>query len=701
MFKFNRLLLAVFTLLLVLTACSQPPEELELAPSSDSAIKILDARARSETEVALVFDQNMTTSAEDISNYSLTPALAIESAAVNVRDPRIVVLKTAAQSDSEYTITVKNVKTVDGVPVGPTGTSATFLGAGVDDGDYTPIIPETTNVVTPDLHKDILRGSTTALLVSKNSPLLDGVEVGDIIVSGPVEGNESLKYGFLSKVSGFTEVAGGTFVKLEDGSLEEAVQQGEVSEEFTLTSDDIDSSTFTDGVSFSESIGTQGGIKLLNYDIDKKVICDGDGDKKTTDDQLVLDGGLKANLDPFLKLKIKWFSLRKFEAGVKLDESFKLEVSGGCSKEIKEKVKLASHNFKPITFFIGPVPVVITPYVAVYYGLDGKVSIEANYKVEQSFDAKYGKRWERKKGWSDIKEEDWKFEDSKPSFEGNAEIRAYMTAEAGVKFYGGNSRVYVYAEPFAEAKASFKIPSPTFEFCYNYGLDVGAGANLVILKKTLAEEKVKLFSVGPGEKCKFLKTTEALLTYTVNGKGSISVAGQPICGANKTCQITVAKGSKVTLSRGSGDFGSWSGNACDGSTASTCQVTVDSNVNISANYKAKITARIQVIEGDVEIYLKRAGTTSDTLIKRYNTDGQTNTLDLTNYLSGGDDVIRIRSVVQKYGAWPFKASRRSAGFTILADGEPRGEVKDRCTTCSSKDLGSFRINKTTGRIQKL
>ena len=584
MFKFNRLLLAVFTLLLVLTACSQPPEELELAPSSDSAIKILDARARSETEVALVFDQNMATSAEDISNYSLTPALAIESAAVNVRDPRIVVLKTAAQSDSEYTITVKNVKTVDGVPVGPTGTSATFLGAGVDDGDYTPIIPETTNVVTPDLHKDILRGSTTALLVSKNSPLLDGVEVGDIIVSGPVEGNESLKYGFLSKVSGFTEVAGGTFVKLEDGSLEEAVQQGELSEEFTLTADDIVSSTFKDGVSLREGISTQSSAKILDYDIDKAVLCDSDGNRATTDDQLILDGGLEAGLDPFLKLRIKWNGLRKFEAGIKIEESFRLEVSGGCNKEIEKKVELASHEFKPFVFWIGPFPVYVTPYVAVYYGLDGKVSVKASYKVEQSFDAKYGKRWERKKGWSNINEEDWSFKDSTPTFEGDANLKAYMTAEAGIRFYGGKSSVYVYAEPFAKAKATFKYPSATFQFCYDYGLDVGAGAKLRILKKTLAEEKLKLFSVGPGEECKSLKTTEALLTYKVKDVGSITIPGQPTCGTNKTCQITVAKGSEITLTRGPGDFGRWSGDACNGSREQTCTVTMDGNKTVTANY---------------------------------------------------------------------------------------------------------------------
>ena len=682
----------IAALLLVLTACSQNPPEAVVGQSD--VPKIISARATSASTVLLIFSEAMTDSVKEVANYSLDPSLTVNSVNVDDRDRRLVTLTTVGQSDDTYTVTVRNIETLDGTPIAPSGLSAQFQGGGTDDGDYSPIIPETTAVISASQKDEVLRVSENVMRLAADSSLGKDLSIGDVIVSGPIAG--VAPYGVLRKVKSVASVGSDTLVVLEEAALEEAVEQGELVENFTLSTDDIVSSTEGNNVFIveNEGISTQSLKDLINIRMDNEVLCDGDGDENTTHDQITVNGGITAGLEPFIDAKIKGFSLKSFEAGIEVKETAEIKISGECAREFEKEKLIETINFKTFVFTIGPVPVVVTPSIEIFIGYDGKLSFKASYEIKQEFNARYGLRWDKKSKWNIINEKnsllpDW----GTPEFGGSAYIKGYVGAKGGLKFYGGLAFVYVYPKVFAEANASFKLPNPVYEFCLHGGLDVDAGAAVRVFKKTLGEWDTDLYDIRKEIVCETGNLAESTLTVRVN-KGSVTALGKT-CTPTSPCRLKVARGSKVTLTRSAGDFGGWEGAACS-SAATTCEVTVDRSKTVSANFKVRLAAKIEIERGDVRLYITRPGRAEEDF--GFWEPDRTHDLDLTNRLSRGDNIIRVESIPERCNGICFR-KRRDATVTILVDGNPAGTVHDSCKKkCKTANIGQFKINRETGKV---
>ena len=677
-------------LLLVLSACAQNTSE-NLEAQAD-APRILFARATSDSTVLISFSDQMSKSAASEGNYSFTPALNVSSIKINDDDSRLVTLTTSKQTGDTYTVVVKNVETLAGDSVGPAGLSARFKGGG-SGGGYSPIIPETTKVLDSS---DVVKYSKNLMQLSDDNSL----EVGDIVVSGPIEGKAP--YGFLHKVRRVTSVGKNTLVLLEEGSLEEAVEQGELEESFALTTDDIVSSTEGNNVFIVEDeddeLKTQRLINLINIRIDNEVLCDSDGNRDTTDDQTIIYGRISASLEPFTNVRIRRFSLRSFEAGIEVDTAADIKVSGECDKDFEEEKLIETINFRTFVLKIGPVPVVVAPSIEIYIGYDGELSFETNFEIKQEFNARYGTRWDNGSGWSGISEvTSSEFDWGTPEFEGSINFKSYVGAKSGLKFYGGLAFTYVDPKVFAEASAESTLPDPGYSYCLYGGLDVDAGARVRILRRTLGEWDTDLYETRKEIECGEGDLSEATLTVRVN-KGSVTALGQT-CTQTSPCRLKVAKGSTVTLTRSSGDFNSWNGASCS-PTALTCEVTVDTNKTVSANFAVRLAAKIELRTGDVAIYVTKAGS-DETMVYRHNDDDTTYELDLMPYLSGGDDVVRIYSIKERYGILNLGRDKRDVTVTILVDGqESDAKVGEECRRrCESTDIGEFLINTTTGEVR--
>ncbi|MFN4252108.1 hypothetical protein [Deinococcus sp.] len=71
-------------------------------------------------------------------------------------------------------------------------------------------------------------------------------------------------------------------------------------------------------------------------------------------------------------------------------EQASLRIEGKANSKITKKIMIGNVKFKPISLMLGPIPVTVTHELNIYIDLNGEVSGEVLYNVEQSFDYKAG-----------------------------------------------------------------------------------------------------------------------------------------------------------------------------------------------------------------------------------------------------------------------------------------------------------------------
>lgn len=484
-------------LLLLLAACAQHSPT--ATPQNSSS---LYARATSETTVEVNLPSDLQWNGQPYpESYKIDPGLGISSVDLSRASSGVVTLTTAPQTDETYTLTVyPEPETVDSGPIGNLLTT-TFKGGGQDDGDYSPIIPETTEVLSSGDRASVTSYTGSSLRLASGSSLAGRVRVGDVLVSEPIPG--VAPYGFLRKVTAVS----GTTLSLTEAALEEAVEQGELVEAFTLSTSDIVSSTPGNNVLIEEGTLSAQGIDLINVSFVNEVVCETNGDKIT------LNGSLKASLSPFIDAKIRLFKGSYFEARVDVEESANVKLSGKCGKEFKKEKLLEEIKFKTFVFTIGPVPVVVTPTVKLYIGAKGELSVEVEFEATQEFSGSYGVKYDR--GWQVVNVTDHGYDYTPPSIKGEVKARGYVGAKAGLMFYG-TAFVYTYPQAYVEAKAEVSIGSSSlgspaaamtvlapseevsltslaeYSFCIYAGIDINVGAELDFFNKTKSYETKRL-----------------------------------------------------------------------------------------------------------------------------------------------------------------------------------------------------------------
>ncbi len=284
------------------------------------------------------------------------------------------------------------------------------------------IIPETTKVADQETRELLteFNSETGVLRFSRPTTLLRSLEVEDILVSEP--SGEAAPYGYLRKITTIIPDESGNVVLItEQAALDQAIKQGAISIERELQPGDIKEvvySTIQPGETQPEGIIEsdiadrhsiiqpqpdliQRNYKLIDLNFDE-VLADADGDKQTKNDQFTINGHFRTDVKVIFDVNIQLFALQKAKLGVGLDESTSIELKGIASGVLRKEVPLAKIFFKPITFLIGPVPIVVVPSVDVFIGIDGRINALLTTKVEQSLDMLLGAEYSQSNGWKNI-----------------------------------------------------------------------------------------------------------------------------------------------------------------------------------------------------------------------------------------------------------------------------------------------------------
>ncbi len=214
------------------------------------------------------------------------------------------------------------------------------------------------------------------------------LQPGDVIVSEPTP---AAPYGLLRKVTGTgPSITGTTAVTTIQAKIGDALKSGQLAvTDRALTADDLESVTpLAQGTIRRTDLG-------LTYALDV-VLLDQDGNHNTTNDQIRATGSI--NLKPMFDFDLSlncgplclYDNDLDFLFKLKLQEQTKLQIVGKVAYGASLEVSVFRLNFHPIVFFIGPIPVVITPRLTLKVRLDGSIGASIDFQATQTLTAVAG-----------------------------------------------------------------------------------------------------------------------------------------------------------------------------------------------------------------------------------------------------------------------------------------------------------------------
>lgn len=354
------------------------------------------------------------------------------------------------------------------------------------------------------------------LTFSANTPLLSGLKTGSILVSAPVGGKAP--FGYLQRVKSLSSEGGVTTVLTEQASLDEALIEGEFDQNAVLKPGNLASLTLAPGVRIPGKSGAQGthssrGVTLRGQDLAaleadtfafeiNSVLYDADDNPSSTGDQIRLKGNFSLTADNGISLGLKWKKVLgipiypkgiSFRAAYGFSQQASVRVEADLQAPVDKEVELARYTFAPITFFVGPVPVVLVPSVGITADLKGNVKASLSFGASESFTAQAG--FEYNGGFKNIGKLPEK------AFSPFADISALAgSAEAGVNLKG-DILLYGLVGPYARVRAvatfDGKIPrDPVWRLTAAAQLRAGIHADLLV--KTL-DYDAQVYDLPPFE----------------------------------------------------------------------------------------------------------------------------------------------------------------------------------------------------------
>ena len=189
------------------------------------------------------------------------------------------------------------------------------------------------------------------------------------------------------------------------------------------------------------------------------MLHDGDGNLSTTGDQLRLNGsagfdigysvsmGFKASYDPPFDVDVS----TKFIAILYFDQHTSLGFEATGPVQFADEVPLGTYNFTPITYFIGPIPVVLVPRVTVSAEATGQMGAQLTFGADENLTIQAGVSKQYGEGFKPVF-------DVTPSATATAPILTPSYPAPGFSMHGGvkargSLRLYGLVGPYAEMQA--------------------------------------------------------------------------------------------------------------------------------------------------------------------------------------------------------------------------------------------------------
>ncbi|WP_344983022.1 hypothetical protein [Deinococcus rubellus] len=230
--------------------------------------------------------------------------------------------------------------------------------------------------------------------------------MGDVLVSEPSAAAPS---GYLRKVQSVSQDSGAVVLGTTQASLTDAITEGQLNANFQLSGDDLlRTEGLPKGVTVTanpaNSLKAQDGVGTnynfsMNFD---KTFVPIKGPNATG--TIRVDGGVNFNVGYGVDVGIHVFSSPHltFQASVGFAQSSHLNITGDFQGVAGDTVLIGTQYFKPETFFVGFVPVVLVPKVELYLTAGGEITAHVNFAASESVTAQVGARWTSSDGWKNI-----------------------------------------------------------------------------------------------------------------------------------------------------------------------------------------------------------------------------------------------------------------------------------------------------------
>ncbi len=324
-----------------------------------------------------------------------------------------------------------------------------------------------------------------------------GLQPGDVISAPP---NQVASHGFLRQVTDIQYLGSEIRVYSQETDLDTAIEYANLDQSVELTQNNIASVTYADGTRLSgkqlQKIGQSRGSTTLgsvNIPFNNIRICDGDNGTSIN-----ATGSLSASLKAFLDVRLSWYgAFREVSTGIEANENLNLSMSGQCKYNLfNVDYSIARINFHTSVIWVGPVPVVITPYLNINVGASGNITLSASYNINQTYNGRYGVRWNKSGGFSAINETSFNVTGfDSISASASLNLLGYVRGEVGFKLYSAGY-LYAVAKPYLEWTGTYTLPANTFDYNMYAGMKVSVGGYLKVLGKTFGEYNSPEYDVG-------------------------------------------------------------------------------------------------------------------------------------------------------------------------------------------------------------
>lgn len=403
-------------------------------------------------------------------------------------------------SDGYYTIDTIPIGTyilqvdLPGVTFNPEKREITAETTGSQDFDLyisDPIITPKTVVLT-DLSNQYLDGTTydgETFNFSQMTSELEQVDVGDIIVSDVSSVDPD---GYFRKVSAIAPQGSGALLTTIPATLEESIQDGSAFLMETMQPTQVQSIRALDGVSMLES--NVNSPLTFYFEVEDVVLYDDDGDPATTYDQIKADGSIEFEMEFIFYLDMQGFQVQRFSMTNENTLRDTLEIYAEIELlSLEEEAILSEMYFSPITFMIGPVPIVFVPKLDLVVGVDGSVKVGISTEVSHEFSMRAGVQYRYSSGWSPISEISSTFTFTPPHLTFEMTLKGYFGARFNLYLYGV-AGPFVKITPYLEIKVE---PFETPWWTLYGGIDVPVGFKAHdALEKLLDLEDYEVYAIG-------------------------------------------------------------------------------------------------------------------------------------------------------------------------------------------------------------
>lgn len=261
-----------------------------------------------------------------------------------------------------------------------------LVGCGTSQGPVeSPVIVPKTTKVLDDATRQSLQSydPTTGELRFGPAATFGALQPDDVLVTQPLP--PLAPYGFLRKVVSVQTVGSDTVVETVPAKLTEAIHQGAFKIDQPLKPSMLASSSLVmQGVTLQSDASS----RLFTFGLANVVLYDADGNHSTTNDQVRASGSF--TLDPTLHVSAGLHFhfccdvQSRFHFAIGADQSVHVSVTAAAGVNVSKQVDLGSMSFTPITVWVGPVPVVFVPKLAIVASFDGNVSAKLTFSATES-----------------------------------------------------------------------------------------------------------------------------------------------------------------------------------------------------------------------------------------------------------------------------------------------------------------------------